>query len=288
MLLTISLSIGLILVLTIGLLLSGLLFYKKKAKDSGGSPGDTIKLRFRTKYPEIDVHQFRGRFFGLGLILSLLFAIIALSWTVYDYEPSDDWNQLYIEVELIEQIPRTDLPKPKKEIPPAKVVIEEVLELEEEDDLDDVTIEEDDIFEEVELPEPEPAAEVSLPPPPLPEAESEMDEIFSLAEKMPLFGGCEDRACSDQELLSFIFKHLKYPSIARENGVEGRVTVEFVVERDGSVSDIQILRGIGAGCDEAVLKVVNRMSERPMWEPGKQRGVSVRVLYRMPVTFRLQ
>ncbi len=106
---------------------------------------------------------------------------------------------------------------------------------------------------------------------------------------MPLFGGCSDKACSDQKLIEYLYKNLKYPAIARENGVEGRVYIQFVVERDGSITDGNIVRDIGAGCGQAALKVVNDMNNlATKWQPGKQRGKAVRVLYTLPVTFRLE
>ena len=114
---------------------------------------------------------------------------------------------------------------------------------------------------------------------------------------MPRFPGCENaggsaaekKACADKKLLQYLYKNLKYPAIARENGVEGRVYIQFVVERDGSVTDTKIVRDIGAGCGQAALKVVNNMNGLPnKWTPGRQRGTSVRVLYTLPVTFKLE
>lgn len=106
---------------------------------------------------------------------------------------------------------------------------------------------------------------------------------------MPLFGGCSDKACSDQALIKYIQGNIKYPAIARENGVEGRVFIRFVVEKDGKVTDAQIVRDIGAGCGEAALKVIQGMNNLAQgWTPGKQRGKPVRVLYTLPATFKLE
>ncbi|MNY27809.1 transport protein TonB [compost metagenome] len=82
----------------------------------------------------------------------------------------------------------------------------------------------------------------------------------------------------------FIGKTLRYPPMARENGVQGRVTVSFVVEKDGSITDVQVLRGIGSGCDEEAVRVVKAM---PKWKAGKQNGKAVRVHFNLPIMFRL-
>ena len=104
-------------------------------------------------------------------------------------------------------------------------------------------------------------------------------EIFQIVEEMPAFPGGE------QKLMEYVGKNIKYPQIARETGIQGRVFIGFVVEPDGSVSNVKLLRGIGGGCDEEAMRVVKSM---PKWKPGKQRGKAVRVSYQIPVFFKLQ
>jgi protein TonB len=104
-------------------------------------------------------------------------------------------------------------------------------------------------------------------------------EIFQIVEEMPAFPGGEAK------LMEYVAKNIKYPQIARETGIQGRVFVGFVVEPDGSVSNVKVLRGIGGGCDEEAMRVVKSM---PKWKPGKQRGKAVRVSYMLPVNFKLQ
>ena len=90
-------------------------------------------------------------------------------------------------------------------------------------------------------------------------------------------------------MLQYIYKNLKYPAIARENGVSGTVVIQFVVGKDGSVKDAELKRDIGAGCGEAALKVINAMNNLPQkWTPGKQRGRSVPVYFTLPVKFKLE
>ena len=113
---------------------------------------------------------------------------------------------------------------------------------------------------------------------------------------MPRFPGCEDeadkaakKACADKKMLEYIYKNIKYPAIARENGVEGMVVVQFVVEKDGTVTDAKVVRDIGAQCGQEALRVVNLMNNEGIrWTPGKQRGRPVRVQFNLPVRFKLE
>jgi len=123
------------------------------------------------------------------------------------------------------------------------------------------------------------------------------EEIFKVVEQMPRFPGCEDSGgtdkekedCAKQKMLQYIYKNLKYPAIARENGVEGMAVIQFVVEKDGSVADARIVRDPGAGTGDNALKVVNAMNNMgAKWTPGKQRGRPVKVQYTLPVKFKLE
>lgn len=99
----------------------------------------------------------------------------------------------------------------------------------------------------------------------------------------------EKEACAKEKMLQYIYKNLKYPAIARENGVEGMTVLQFVVSETGKVEDVNVVRDIGAGCGEAAKKVVVAMNNLPQkWTPGKQRGRPVKVLYTLPVKFRLE
>ena len=104
-------------------------------------------------------------------------------------------------------------------------------------------------------------------------------EIFQIVEEMPSSPGGEAK------LMEYVAKNIKYPQIARETGIQGRVFVGFVVEPDGSISNVKLLRGIGGGCDEEAMRVIKSL---PKWKPGKQRGKAVRVSYQIPVFFKLQ
>ena len=107
----------------------------------------------------------------------------------------------------------------------------------------------------------------------------EETKIFTVVEQMPMFPGGEGA------LMGYLRDNIHYPTVAAENGVQGRVVVGFVVERDGSITDVNILRGVDPSLDREAMRVVKSM---PKWTPGKQNGSAVRVKYQVPVSFRLQ
>lgn len=116
------------------------------------------------------------------------------------------------------------------------------------------------------------------PPPPAPKPEVS-NKVFDVVEEMPSFPGGQGA------LMSFLSSNIKYPVVAQENGVQGRVIVGFVVERDGSITDVKVMRSVDPSLDREAQRVVRAM---PRWKPGKQNGSAVRVKYTVPVVFRLQ
>lgn len=114
---------------------------------------------------------------------------------------------------------------------------------------------------------------------PEPPKHEEENKVFDIVEQQPMFPG------GQTALMKYLSEHTKYPVVAQENGVQGRVTVQFVVEKDGSISDVHVLRGVDPSLDKEAVRVVKSM---PRWTPGKQNGINVRVNYRVPVLFRLQ
>ncbi len=116
------------------------------------------------------------------------------------------------------------------------------------------------------------------PPPPAPKPEV-ATKVFDVVEEMPSFPG------GNAALMSYLNSNTKYPVVAQENGVQGRVIISFVVERDGSISDVKVARSVDPSLDREAQRVVKSM---PRWTPGKQNGQTVRVKYTVPVVFRLQ
>ena len=112
-----------------------------------------------------------------------------------------------------------------------------------------------------------------------PEPKPEVEKVFDVVEQMPSFPG------GPSALMEWLSNNVKYPIVAQENGVQGRVVVSFVVERDGSITDVKVVRGVDPSLDKEASRVVRAM---PRWIPGKQNGSAVRVKYNVPVAFRLQ
>lgn len=118
---------------------------------------------------------------------------------------------------------------------------------------------------------------IDLPPDPV--SDPDAGKVFTIVEEMPSFPGGEAK------LMEYLQTKIKYPGIARENGISGRVYVTFVVDKDGKIKEAKLLRGIGGGCDEEALRVVKSM---PDWKPGRQNGRNVSVQYNLPVNFNLK
>ena len=118
--------------------------------------------------------------------------------------------------------------------------------------------------------------------------EKEDNKTYSITEEMPYFPGCSDNECSKKEIKKFIEEHLKYPALAKEKGTEGVVLLSFIVQKNGTVQSIKILKDIGDGCGEEAVKVVQLMTEKKIiWTPGKKKGKPVKVKYHLPVRFKL-
>lgn len=209
-------------------------------------------------------------FMQIGMIISLLIAWLAFEHKSYDkreIDPSLLNREVTIDEEMVE-ITKQDEQKPQPmEVPKQTTQLEIVQDDVEVEDIEiNAEVEQNEVLEEYVAPE-------------VVEEEVVEQEIFKIVEEMPAFPGGEAK------LMEYVAKNVKYPQIARETGVQGRVYVNFVVEPDGSVSNVSVLRGIGGGCDEEAIRVVKNM---PKWKPGKQRGKAVRVSYMLPVNFKLQ
>lgn len=223
------------------------------------------------KSPKADLENKKGLFGSLGLVLTLAIVLVAFEWKSYDKEEIQLAARAAVETEE-EMIIQTEqnLPPPPPP-PPAQVVSDEIEIVE-----DDVEIE-NEVEINAEATE-ETVVEDYVAPPVVEEEEVAEEEIFQIVEEMPSYpGGAE-------ALYEYLNDNIRYPIVALESGISGRVYVQFVVEKDGSVSDVKVLRGIGGGCDEEAIRVVEKM---PRWNPGKQRGRAVRVLYMVPINFTL-
>lgn len=219
------------------------------------------------KSPEHDLNKKSGMHLNLGLTLSLLVVILAFEWPNRGDEEIMDFGELDADFEDIMEIPPTEQPPP----PPPKVQIPEIIEVPDEEEIEeeievelDVEVTEETIVEDIVFEE-------------APE-EEEVDEIFTIVEDQPEFPG------GMAAFYEFVGKKMKYPSQARRMGIEGRVYVEFIVDKDGTVTDVRAVKGIGAGCDEEAVRVMKTV---PKFKPGKQRGRPVKVKMVMPIYFKL-
>ena len=224
------------------------------------------------KTPKADLTKKRGLFMNLGLIMSLIFVISAFEWKFYDNLQTIDLGELnYAEEELLVIPNIVEPPTP----PPTMIhdpIIKEVENGEEADPIKDMVINNDKNKSKVEI--------TNFPPAPKPvvtEEPDKTDDPFLIVESMP---EPEDGL---EKFYKFLGKKMKYPKQARRIGREGRVFVQFVVDIDGSLTELKVIKGIGAGCDEEALRVLKLA---PKWKPGKQRGRPVKVRMSIPITFR--
>ena len=213
-----------------------------------------------------NLENLRGLFLSLSLVVSLSLVILAFEWKSTDSHKVLVTNDLTVQDVLLD-IPPTlqEPPKPPAVIQPKVVEVPDEEEIEEEIK---VVID----ISEVELEEK--YKPIALEP----KVEEVDDEIFVIVETKPEFPG------GDAELMKFLFENLKYPSAARRMGIEGKVFVTMVVEKDGTITNPEVMRGFDTSCDNEALRVMNLM---PKWIPGKQRGKPVRVKVSFPISFKM-
>lgn len=223
------------------------------------------------KSAKADLESKKFIFTQIGLVITLSLILFAFEWKSYEKTVVD------LGTRTVEDVPEEIIPiteqkvKPPPPPPPQQVVKINVVD-------DEVEVD-DEISIDAEANENTEVQEYVAPVKDVEEESAEEVQIFMVVESMPEFPGGE------AALYKFLAENIKYPQMAKESGIQGRVFVTFVVERNGSVTDVRVLRGIGGGCDEEAIRVVQNM---PKWTPGKQRGKAVRVQYNLPVKFTLQ
>lgn len=231
------------------------------------------------KSPEADLEKSRGVFLQFGIVIALLLSIFLIEYKTYD-ESIANLGELEVQMddEIIPITQRDVAPPPPPPPPPPEVieVVEDDVELE--DELEMQTTE-TDMMEEVEVIEME--EEVS-------------DEVLSFAvvESVPIFPGCEDakdnderKACFQQKVLVFVSKNFEFPEMAKEMGIQGRVYVNFVIEKNGTITNVEIVRGVDPLLDDEAVRVVKKL---PKLIPAKQRGKPVRMSFTLPINAKLQ
>lgn len=218
----------------------------------------------------------RTLFFNIGLAMALLMVTVAFEWKSYDSIVVEGWVMETGEPDaLMPAIVTTQPPPP----PPPKMVSVEIKEVKKE-----TRHEEDMLPKKEDTPMPTDAGAndeidiiTDLPPTPTYQEEP-ADVVYLISEVKPAPAGGYDA------FYGFLRNNLRYPEQARRMGVEGTVYVEFVVDKDGALTELKVLRGIGSGCDEEALRI---LKNAPAWKPGLQRGRPVKVRMSLPISFKL-
>lgn len=220
------------------------------------------------KNPKADINKKSTLFLNIGLVVSISLVFFAFEYKFYDDGPAMDLGQVNDDMEDIMEIPPTEQPPP----PPPKVKLPEIIEIPDEEEIEeeieldlDMDMTEDDVIEDLVFEE---------------EAEEEVDKVFQIVEQQA------EPAGGIQAFYDYVATELsdKYPRQAQRMGIEGVVYVQFVIERDGSLTDVTAVKGIGGGCDEVAVEVVKNS---PKWTPGRQRGRPVRSQRVIPIRFVL-
>ena len=205
----------------------------------------------------------------MGLVFVLSLCYVALEWTereVTKYDVTDTEFLFEEEVEIQQTSQETPPPPP----PPAVQEVEVLNVVEDNVETESIEVNTEETEQEVVI-----AAPIEAPV-----EEEEEEVVFVVVESMPEFPG------GQQALFKYLSENVKYPVIAQENGIQGRVICQFVVNKDGSIVDVEVVRSGGdASLDKEAIRVIKSM---PKWKPGKQRGKPVRVKYTVPVNFKLQ
>ena len=212
------------------------------------------------KNPESDLETKRGLFLQLGLVISLLIVLIAFEYKSYD---KSDFNLGTLNLDDLEEeiipITKQEVKPPPPPPPPPEIIeiVEDDVEIEEEIEIEDTESDEEEMIE-IE--------------------EEDDDEYFMVVENMPEFPG------GDLGLMKYIQKNVRYPAIAKEYNITGKVYVSFIVDKQGTVTNVKIVRGVDKNLDAEAVRVVKSL---PKYKPGKQRGKPVRVMFTIPINFTL-
>ena len=212
------------------------------------------------KNPKISLEKKKGLFFQIGLIITLLIIFGAFEWKSYD-KVAYNLGQLSLDDLEEEIIPITqqEVKPPPPPPPPPEVIeiVEDEFEIDDEGEIEDTESDEDEMIEI--------------------EEESD-DEFFMVVENMPEFPG------GDLGLMKYIQKNVKYPPIAKEYNITGKVYVSFIVDKSGAVTNVKVVRGVDKNLDAEAVRVVKSL---PKYKPGQQRGKPVRVMFTIPINFTL-
>ena len=224
------------------------------------------------KSPKANLEDKRLTFVFMGLIVALAILYTAFEWTQREITVHEADNEDFlIEEEIqIDQTFQEETPPPPPEPEEVPEVIEEIKIVEDDVETEEVNFSTEDTKEAVEIKQVVIEEE---------EEEEEIEEVFLVVEEQPEFPG------GMAKLMKYFSDNVRYPVVAAENGIQGRVICQFTVWRDGSIRDIVVLRGVDKSLDKEAVRLIENM---PKWKPGKQRGKEVSCKFTVPVSFRLQ
>ena len=225
------------------------------------------------KSPKANLENKKTLFLEIGLVLALALVLGLFEWTTHDKDEIEAFTGQAVAIED-EQAPITqDTPPPPPEQIKEPVMTEELQIVENDVKVETDFISNDDSDQKIEI---KPYVEAK---PVEEEAEVEEDIPFAIIEQKPTFQGKDAN-----EFTKWVYNNIEYPEIAKENGISGRVTVEFIIDKDGSVKNVRVLRGVDSSLDQAAVRVIQKS---PKWSPGKQRGKPAKVKYTFPIIFQL-
>jgi protein TonB len=219
------------------------------------------------KTEKADLTRTTSFFFSIGLFITMILVVMAFEWKEADEGVMDLTGKRTDTFEETLEVPPTEQPPP----PPPVIQQPQVVEVPDEEEIkEDIKVNLDvEVTEEAKVEQIVVQAE---------EPKEETDEIFTVVEESAAPKG------GMAAFYKYVGEKIKYPAQARRMGIEGRVFVEFVINKDGSLSDVKAIKGIGAGCDEEAVRIIQ---SAPPWTPGKQRGKPVKQRYTLPIIFKL-
>lgn len=221
------------------------------------------------KTEKADLDKKRPLIFSISLLVTMLLVIFAFEYKTYDQEKKSIQVKSIEPMEEIMEVPPTEIPPP----PPPTVVQPQIVEVPNQEEVkEEIKVEFDiEVTQETKI------QELTVYEQPTIEKE-DPEEIFIVVEQTAVpKGGME-------AFYKYVNENLRYPAQARRMEIQGRVFIEFVVDRDGKITNVVVVKGIGAGCDEEAMRV---LENSPAWNPGKQRGRPVRQKMVLPITFKL-
>ncbi len=230
------------------------------------------------KNPKADLTRNSGLYFVIGLFVVMLLTWGALEWKTYEGGNEYDIS-MNVDDDLDEEVPMTEQLKtpPPPPPPPAPEIIEVV---EDEEEVEETVIESTETSQEEEI--------IEVDDVEVEDMDDDVDVPFAVIENVPIFPGCEKesnkRACFNKMIQKHISRNFRYPEIAQEMGVQGRVSVMFTIQKDGSIGNIR-MRGPDKNLEKEAARIIGKL---PKMTPGKQRGRAVRVPFSIPINFKLQ